>query len=67
MEKLPFVCGKLYSIAGNSFCKKMSGRSTAPAFPQVFHRYLLPISEAQQAVSFFFHSFHRAINTKIIQ
>ncbi|MEG4146206.1 hypothetical protein [Microcoleus sp. Pol12B5] len=43
------------------------GRSTAPAFPQVFHRYFLPISYAQQAVSFFFHSFHRAIDTKIIQ
>ncbi|HSF73863.1 MAG TPA: hypothetical protein VLA84_08690, partial [Microcoleus sp.] len=41
-----------------------NGRSTAPAFPQVFHRYLLPISDAQQAVSFFFHSFHRAIDTK---
>ncbi|MEG4115879.1 hypothetical protein QUA43_00070 [Microcoleus sp. N9_B4] len=44
-----------------------NGRSTAPAFPQVFHRYLLPISDAQQAVSLFFHSFHRAIDTKIVQ
>ncbi|MEG4209045.1 hypothetical protein [Microcoleus sp. S13_B4] len=67
VEKLPSVCGKLYSIARNSFCTKMGGRSTAPAFPQVFHRYLLPISDAQQAVNFFFHSFHRAIDTKIIQ
>ncbi|MEG4167948.1 MULTISPECIES: hypothetical protein [unclassified Microcoleus] len=44
-----------------------NGRSTSTAFPQVFHRYLLPISKAQQAVSFFFHNFHRASNTKIIQ
>ncbi|MEG4324049.1 hypothetical protein, partial [Microcoleus sp. herbarium5] len=43
-----------------------NGRSTAPAFPQVFHRYFLPISDAQQAVSFFFHSFHRAIDTNLI-
>ncbi|WP_333224783.1 hypothetical protein [Microcoleus sp. BR0-C5] len=44
-----------------------NGRAIAPAFPQVFHRYLLPISDTQQAVSFFFHSFHRAIDTKITQ
>ncbi|MBD0312970.1 MAG: hypothetical protein ICV86_08795 [Microcoleus sp. T3-bin5] len=38
VENLPGVCGKLYSIAQNSFCTKTDGRSTAPAFPQVFHR-----------------------------
>ncbi|WP_333299531.1 hypothetical protein [Microcoleus sp. B3-D3] len=67
VEKLPSVCGKLYSIARNSLCTKMGGRSTATAFPQVFHRYLLPRGDAQPAVSFFFHSFHRAIDTKIVQ
>ncbi|MEG4630971.1 hypothetical protein QUB56_15405 [Microcoleus sp. AR_TQ3_B6] len=38
VENLPGVCGKLYSIAQNSFCTQTDGRSTAPAFPQVFHR-----------------------------
>ncbi|WP_172186368.1 hypothetical protein [Microcoleus asticus] len=34
VEKLPFVCGKLYSIARNSFCTKMSDRPQ-----QLFHKF----------------------------
>ncbi|MEG4496401.1 hypothetical protein QUB05_02955 [Microcoleus sp. F10-C6] len=52
VENLPSVCGKLYSIARNSFCTKMGDRPQ-----QLFHKfstgiYYLQVIPSKQLASF---------------
>ncbi|MEG4350573.1 hypothetical protein QUA74_12580 [Microcoleus sp. LAD1_D3] len=52
MEKLPSVCGKLYSLARNSFCTKMGDRPQ-----QLFHKfstsiYYLRVTPSKQLAFF---------------